>query len=87
MSPSLQHGIFLRLSVGLIHVFGRRVHFSLAMTDMSSFRDVVPAVALAGISAVLYIVYLGFWRLYFSPISHFPGPKLAALTYWYVSSS
>ncbi|PMD55747.1 cytochrome P450 [Hyaloscypha bicolor E] len=53
------------------------------MTDMSSFRDIVPAVALAGISTVLYIVYLGFWRLYFSPISHFPGPKLAALTYWY----
>lgn len=30
-----------------------------------------------------YTVYLIISRLYFSPISHIPGPKLAAATWWY----
>ncbi|QSZ32104.1 hypothetical protein DSL72_001673 [Monilinia vaccinii-corymbosi] len=29
------------------------------------------------------IIYLSLWRLFFSPISHIPGPRLAALTSWY----
>ncbi|KAH8594893.1 cytochrome P450 [Bisporella sp. PMI_857] len=32
---------------------------------------------------VIYTIYGGIWRLYFSPISHFPGPKTAALSFWY----
>lgn len=24
------------------------------------------------------------YRLFYSPISHIPGPKIAALTFWYV---
>ncbi|TVY82412.1 Cyrochrome P450 monooxygenase [Lachnellula suecica] len=31
----------------------------------------------------LYLTIQGIARLYFSPIAKFPGPKLAALTYWY----
>lgn len=30
----------------------------------------------------LYIIYGAIWRLYFSPIAHIPGPRLAALTFW-----
>lgn len=32
---------------------------------------------------LLYILGGAIHRLYLSPIAGFPGPKLAALTYWY----
>jgi hypothetical protein len=32
---------------------------------------------------VLYAVSLGIYRVYLSPLSHIPGPKLAAATRWY----
>jgi hypothetical protein len=38
----------------------------------------------ATIAAVtLYTVYGAIYRLYLSPVAKFPGPKLAALTFWY----
>ncbi|KAK3336174.1 cytochrome P450 CYP542B3 [Cercophora scortea] len=38
--------------------------------------------SLAGLLAA-YALYGAFWRLYLSPVAHIPGPKLAALTWWY----
>lgn len=32
---------------------------------------------------LVYIVALVVWRLWFSPLAHIPGPKLAALTQYY----
>jgi hypothetical protein len=32
---------------------------------------------------ILYAVSLGIYRVYLSPLSHIPGPKLAAATRWY----
>ncbi|KAL4993160.1 cytochrome P450 [Aspergillus recurvatus] len=38
----------------------------------------------AGLAALIaYTIYGGIWRLYLSPIAHFPGPRLAALTHLY----
>jgi cytochrome P450 len=34
-------------------------------------------------AALFYIVSTTIYNLYFSPISHIPGPKLAAATWWY----
>jgi hypothetical protein len=31
---------------------------------------------------VCYLICLAIYRLFLSPIAKFPGPKLAALTYW-----
>ena len=30
-----------------------------------------------------YILFTATWRLFLSPLAHFPGPKKAALTLWY----
>ncbi|RAQ44084.1 cytochrome P450 [Aspergillus flavus] len=36
-----------------------------------------------GIGFVTYLVFLSIYRLYFHPLSHIPGPKLAAITHGY----
>lgn len=32
---------------------------------------------------IAYYVYIAIYRLLLSPIRKFPGPRLAALTWWY----
>jgi hypothetical protein len=50
--------------------------------NVESVADLNPFIVLV-IGAIAYIVGGAVYRLCFSPIAGFPGPKLAALTYWY----
>ena len=48
----------------------------------------IVGIAITGI--VLFLVHsigLVIYRLYFSPVSHIPGPFLAKTTFWYVKGS
>lgn len=52
------------------------------MPSSSPFLSSAPLVAAALSFAVLYTLYGALYRLYLSPLAKFPGPRLAALTFW-----
>lgn len=39
--------------------------------------------SLAFLAILLYLISGAIYRLYLCPVSSFPGPRLAALTFWY----
>ncbi|KAK3321170.1 cytochrome P450 [Cercophora scortea] len=53
------------------------------MDYLSTPPSSYPYVSVAAASLLLCLVTRAVYRLYFSPIASFPGPKLAALTFWY----
>jgi hypothetical protein len=46
-----------------------------------------PYISVTSSALIVYLIAGGIYRLYFSPVAKFPGPKLAALTLWYKNPS
>ena len=54
--------------------------FSIKYPAMELLPHLVPVLCLG---ILVYSIGVAIYRLFYSPIANFPGPKLAALTFWY----
>ena len=45
--------------------------------------DSITSLQVIGAVIAVYTLYGAIYRMYLSPVASFPGPRLAALTFWY----
>jgi len=55
----------------------------MAVADLLNPGTYLPLLTTAGGLLAVYGLYGAIWRLYLSPLAQVPGPRLAALTWWY----
>jgi hypothetical protein len=84
--PTAQHVYNLRAS----HIvwkssdrFSRRFNMAASIPSHGDVLSTFGLLSTILLGFVVYIVTLYVYRIWFSPISHIPGPKLAAATRWY----
>ena len=56
------------------------------MAILEQFQSALTTPRVIGCCLCVYVAYifvLAFYRLYLSPIAHFPGSKIAAISGWY----
>lgn len=67
-----------------MHKYARTSHSETVFDNQSTTEimelSILPSIFCAWLIYSAYIVY---YRLFLSPISHFPGPKFAAASFWY----
>ena len=84
------HTNFLPLISGFLGIYLQHQREGLNLIRVSptmslttkDFSPSLVAVILSLVGVFTYVVYGAIWRLYWSPLAHFPGPKIAALTFW-----